>query len=169
MEKKQFKFDTAMIVTNALIAAAYVVLCAISTPIAFGAIQFRIAEILMLLPFFNKRYAFGVTLGCLLSNLMSPFMLLDIIFGTLATAISCVGVMFCKHLVVAAFIPVVANAFIVAGVLTSIGEPYWMSVLTVGAGELAVMTFAYILFMLLKRNKYFLSSIKANQNLDFKF
>ena len=64
---------------------------------------------------------------------------------------------------------IVANAFIVVGVLTVIGEPYWMSALTVGAGELAVMTFTYILFMLLKRNKNFLSSIKANQHLNFKF
>ena len=169
MENKKHKIDTTMIVTNALIAATYVVLSAISSPIAFGAIQFRIAETLMLFPFVNKQYAFGVTLGCLLTNLMSPFMLLDIIFGTLATTISCVGVMFCKHLVVASIIPVIANAFIVAGVLTTIGEPYWMSVLTVGAGELAVMTVAYIIFMLLKRNQYFFISIKATQNIDFKF
>lgn len=58
---------------------------------------------------------------------------------------------------------IATNAFIVAGVLTVIGKPYWMSVLTMGAGELAVMTFAYILFMLLKRNKKFLSSIKLTK------
>ncbi|MCR4911355.1 MAG: QueT transporter family protein [Bacilli bacterium] len=166
MEKK--KFDVTTITFNALVAATYVVLTYASTPIAFGAIQFRIAEIMMLLPFFNKKYAIGLTLGCLIANLMSPFMVLDIIFGTLATLVSCIGVMFCKQLWMAALIPVICNAFIVAGVLTTIGEPYWMSVLTVGAGELAVLTVGYIIFMLLRKNTFFFKSIKTNQNLDFK-
>ena len=169
MEKKRKLFDTKTIALNGLVAATYVVLTAVSAPIAFGAIQFRIAEMLMLLPFFNKRYAFGVTLGCFIANLMSPFMLLDITFGTLATLIACAGVMFSKWLWLAALCPVVSNAFIVAAELTTIGEPYWMSVLTVGLGELAVMTVAYIIFMLLKRNKMFFTSIHANQNLDYKF
>lgn len=104
MEKK--KFDVTTITFNALVAATYVVLTYASTPIAFRAIQFRIAEIMMLLPFFNKKYA--------------------------------------------------------------IGEPYWMSVLTVGAGKLAVLTVGYIIFMLLRKNTFFFKSIKANQNLDFK-
>ena len=167
--KEKTKFDVATITLNALIAATYVVLTYASTPIAYGAIQFRIAEILMLFPFFNKRYAIGVTLGCLLANLLSPFMVLDVIFGTLATLIACVGVMFCKHLLVASFIPVVCNAFIVSVVLTTIGEPYWMSVLTVGLGELAVMTVAYIIFMILRRNKNLFLRLRFNQNLDFKF
>ena len=163
------KITIDSIVMNGLLAAIYVVVNTISAPIAFGAIQFRIAEILMLFVFFNKRYAIGLTLGCLIANLMSPFMVLDIIFGTLATLISCIGIMFCKHLIVAAAIPVVANAFIVAGVLTTIGEPYWLSVLTVGAGELAVMAVGYIFFMLIKKNKGFFVKIRATQNLDFKF
>ena len=168
MESKRFKFDTTMIVVNAMIAAMYVVLNAISAPIAFGAIQFRIAEMLMLFVFFNKKYAFGVTLGCLLANLMSPFFLFDIIFGTLATLVASIGIMFCKYLWMAAIIPVISNAFIVAGVLMTIGEPYWMSVLTVGAGELAVMALSYIIFILLKKNKAFFKHIHAEQNLNFK-
>ena len=163
------KFDARSIAMNGLVAATYVVLTFASSPIAFGAIQFRIAEIMMLLPFFNKNYAFGLTLGCLIANLMSPFMLLDIIFGTLATLISCSGVMFCKKLWMAAIIPVICNAFIVAGVLTTIGEPYWLSVLTVGAGESVVMAVAYIIFILLRNNKLFLKNIGANQNLDYRW
>ena len=159
----------SIIISNALVAATYVVLNVISSPIAFGPIQFRIAEIMMVFPFFNKRYAYGVVLGCLIANLMSPFMIFDIVFGTLATALACVGVMFCKHLIVAVMIPVICNAFIVAAVLTTIGEPYWLSVLTVGAGELAVMTATYILFMIIKKNKMFFKQIHANQNVDFKF
>ena len=78
--------------------------------------------------------------------------------------------MFCKHLVVAIAFPVIFNAFIVVWELTFFGEPYWLSVLTVGIGELVVMILGYILYMTIaKRNKAFLKILKADQNLEFKF
>ena len=58
---------------------------------------------------------------------------------------------------------------IIAAELTFYNEPYWISVLTVGAGELAVMVISYIFFILIKRNRVFMRAIKANQNLDCKF
>ena len=42
------------IVMNAAVAALYVVLTLVSYPLAFEAVQFRIAEMLMLLCFFRK-------------------------------------------------------------------------------------------------------------------
>lgn len=157
------------IAINALIAAAYSVLTIVISPISYGPIQVRVTELIVLLCFFNKRYAIGLTLGCFLANLASPMALLDVPFGTLATLLACIGIMFSPYLIVAIVWPVLFNAFIVAGVLTSIGEPYWMSVLTVGAGELIVMVAGYIIFMLLKRNKQFFDGIGARQHIDFKF
>lgn len=154
---------------NGLLAAVYAVFTIAIAPISYGPIQFRISEILVLFCFFNKRYTFGLTLGCLIANAFSPMAALDMPFGTLATLIACIGIMFSKHLVVAIIFPVITNAFIVAGELYLIGEPFWMSVLTVGAGELGVMILAYILFIILKRNKTFLKGIRADQNLDVKF
>lgn len=157
------------IAINALIAAAYSVLTIVISPISYGPIQVRVTELMVLFCFFNKRYAIGLTLGCLLANLASPMALLDVPFGTLATLLACIGIMFSPYLIVAIIWPVLFNAFIVAGVLTSVGEPYWMSVLTVGAGELIVMVASYIIFMLLKRNKKFFDVIGARQHIDFKF
>lgn len=154
---------------NALIAAAYAALTIAIAPIAYGPIQFRISEIMVLLCFFNKKYSIGLTLGCLIANIFSPTASLDIPFGTLATLIACIGVMFSKRLIVAIWFPVLVNAFIIAGELYLFGEPYWMSVLTVGIGELVVMIAAYIIFILLKRSKPFMKAIKANQNLEVKF
>ena len=162
-------FDIKTIAYNGIIAAIYVVLTLITYDFSYLGIQFRIAEILMLLVFFRKDSIIGLTLGCLIANLFS-FSPWDILFGTLATVFSCLIMMFLKHLIIAVFIPVIFNGFIVAFELWWIlEEPFWFSVLTVALGELAVLLLGYLLFMLLKRKKNYLESIGAKQNLGFKF
>lgn len=157
------------ICVNGLIAATYAALTIAISPLAYGPIQFRFSEIMVLLCFFNKKYTIGLTLGCLLANCFSPTASLDIPFGTLATLIACIGVMFSKQMLVAILFPVISNAFIIAWELSFFSEPFWFSALTVGAGELAVMIAGYIIFMLLKRNQGFMKAIRATQNIDFKF
>ncbi len=74
----------------ALIAAIYVVLTFFTiTP--FAGIQIRFAEMLIVLAFVMPAAVPGLTLGCLLSNIFTGCMLLDIIFGTLATFIGAMG------------------------------------------------------------------------------
>ena len=154
---------------NGLIAALYAVLTILIAPLSYGAIQFRFSEILVLLCFFNKKYSIGLTLGCLIANFFSPTAVFDVPFGTIATALACVGIMFSKHLLIAITFPVVFNAFIIGWELTFFGEPFWFSVLFVALGELAVMVIAYVFFFFIKRTPHFLKVIKANQNREFKF
>ena len=85
---------------NALLAALYVVFTLVISPIAFNAIQFRLSELFVLFCFFNKRYSIGLTLGCLIANIFSPLGVLDIGFGTAATLLACIGIMFSKHLII---------------------------------------------------------------------
>ena len=156
---------------NAIVAALYFVLTFASSPIAFLGIQVRISEFLILLCFFNKDYIAGVTIGTLLANLLSPMLPWDLIFGTLATLIAATGVAFCRHLLIAAFIPAVVNGFIVAAELHIILEdPFWINVLFVACGEIiAVIGIGYTLFMILRKNKKFMEMIEAKQNLEFKW
>lgn len=154
---------------NGIIAATYAALTIAISPLSYGPIQFRFSEIMVLLCFFNKKHSIGLTLGCLLANLFSPTAVLDVPFGTIATLIACVGIMFSKQLLVAAICPIIANAFIIAWELSFFGEPFWMSTLTVGLGELGVMVIAYIFFFFIRKSKGFMKVIHANQNLDFKF
>ena len=86
---------------NALIATVYVVITVLVTPLSYGPIQLRFSEILVLFCFFNKRYGTGLTLGCLIANLFSPLGFIDVLFGTLATALACLGIMFSKWLILA--------------------------------------------------------------------
>lgn len=159
-----------IIVTNALIAALYVVLTLISYPFAFEAVQFRIAEILVLLCFFRKDYTIGLTLGCVIANLFSSLGYVDVLFGSLATLIACLGICFCKHLVVAVFFPIVVNGLVVGFELWQfLQADFVSSALFVALGEFVVLTVGYFIFLAIFKRPKLLEIISANQNLDWKF
>ena len=71
----------------AVIAAAYVVLTFPMAQIAFGPVQFRLAEALTVLAAMTPAAIPGLFIGCLLANLTNPVNLgpVDIIGGSLAT------------------------------------------------------------------------------------
>lgn len=164
------RISTNDIVFNALIAALYVVLTLLTYPISYLGIQFRFAEILVLLCFWRKDYSIGLVIGCAIANLASSIGLVDVGFGTLATLIACVGIMFSKWLAIACLFPIAANAFMVGFELYQfLGLPFWLSVGQVALGEAVVMIVGYILFMILKRRKTFFENIRANQNIAFKW
>ena len=79
-------------VTVALIAAIYVCLTLLSSAfgLAYAGLQFRLSEALNVLAAVTPAAIPGLTLGCFLSNLTSPFGLLDIALGSLATLISAI-------------------------------------------------------------------------------
>ena len=123
---------TAYITQAALIAALYTVLTMVAAgfDLASGAIQVRFSEALTIMPFFTPAAIPGLTLGCLLSNILTGCVLPDVIFGTLATLLGALGS--CAP-------PIVSNALIIPFVLTYAyhipgGIPFFM--LTVGLGEL---------------------------------
>lgn len=131
------KISTAQLIYISVIAALYVVLAAVFAPMSFGAVQVRIAEILTLLPIMTPLAIPGVTIGCFISNIIFGASVLDIILGTLATLIAAVlTYVFRSNKYIAAFPPVIVNAFIVAYILmVSAGAPYWLTVFTVGVGQ----------------------------------
>ena len=83
-------FGTSYLATSGVIAALYVVLTLPFAQFAFGPIQFRLAEIMTVLPIFSPAAIPGLTIGCFLSNLLNPDNLgpIDIIFGSLATLLA---------------------------------------------------------------------------------
>ncbi len=111
------KIPVRGLVLTGLIAALYVVLTLPFGQIAFGPIQFRIAEVLTLLPFFTPWAIPGVTVGCLLSNLLFSTVW-DALFGTLATLIAAWFTYRSKHLLVAPIWPILFNGLIIGTMLT---------------------------------------------------
>ena len=135
------KNQTLFLTQAAMIATIYVVLTGIAAgfDLANGAIQVRFSEALAVLPFFTPAAVPGLTIGCLLSNILFSGNIFDIIFGTLATLLGAVGTrMLRKSRWLCSIPPIISNALIIPPVLTFAyhipgGIPFQM--LTVGAGE----------------------------------
>ena len=152
------------IVRLSLIAAIYVVLTIVN-PFSYNAIQFRISEILMLLCFFRKDYSIALIIGCLISNLFSPYMLYDIIFGTAATIFACICMMYSKNMFISITYPIIFNSILVSLELYLFFElPFFINCLYVFIGETVVMIIGLLIFYKLKSNNHFMELIDANQN-----
>lgn len=132
---------TVFVTQAAMIAALYVVLTLLAN--AFGlanyAIQVRFSEALTILPVFTPTAIPGLFAGCMISNILTGALPLDVIFGSLATLIGAVGTYFLrKYKWLAPLPPILANIMIVPMVLTYVYQfegslPYFA--LTVGIGE----------------------------------
>ena len=139
----------------ALVAGIYVALTVALAPFSYGMVQVRVAEALMLLCCFDRRYGIALTLGCALANLFGGFGLADIIVGTAATALAALLMGRTKKLFLASLWPVLSNGVLVGGMLAVLTEtPFWLNALSVAAGEfLSVSVFGVILFSVLRKNK----------------
>ena len=142
METEMNRNKTLQLANAGMIAALYVVLTWIANllGLASGAIQVRLSEALTILPVFIASAIPGLTVGCVLANLLTGCAAWDVVFGSLATLIGAVGTRLLKYKPLLAWIPpVVSNAVIVPIILIKVyGVPdaWWYLVLTVGAGEI---------------------------------
>ena len=130
-----------LVATGGVIAAMYVVLTVIANALglASGAIQVRFSEALTILPVFTPAAIPGLTVGCVLANLITGCAPWDVVFGSLATLIGALGTWLLRKKPMLAWIPpVISNVAIVPIVLQKVyGVPdaWWYLALTVGAGE----------------------------------
>lgn len=128
-----------------LVAAVYAVVTLTTSAFAFGPIQFRIAEVLCMLCFFTPSAIWAVTAGCFIANLFSPLPL-DLLFGTLATLVGCLGAVRCKNPWLIPLPVALSNAVIVGAELAIAFYPAELfltgiiiSGLQVAIGEFAVL------------------------------
>ena len=133
--------EARMVAFGGITAALYVVLTMVANALglASGAIQVRFSEALTILPVFNTAAIPGLTVGCVLANLITGCAPWDVVFGSLATLIGAVGTrLLRKNPWIAWIPPVISNMAIIPVVLQKVyGVPdaWWYLVLTVGAGE----------------------------------
>ena len=74
---------TNKLVRGAMVAALYAI-STLTLP-AYGALQFRLSEMMTLLAYFNPFYVIPLTIGCAIANIASPFGIIDVIFGSLGS------------------------------------------------------------------------------------
>lgn len=108
------KFSARDLTLAAVVAALYAVMGYFGDVfgLTFGPIQFRFAEALTVLPFLFPVTAPGLAIGCLITNLLSPYGPADILFGTLATAIAAWLTIKMPKWYLAALPPIIVNALI---------------------------------------------------------
>jgi uncharacterized membrane protein len=74
------------LVQASMTAAVYAALTILLAPLSFGFVQFRVSEILTVLPAVMPAAIPGLFIGCLIANIFaSTFGIIDIIFGSIAT------------------------------------------------------------------------------------
>jgi len=117
------KLNVRQITFAALTGALYVTLGCFGNifGLTFGIFQCRFAEALTVLPFLCPTAAWGLFAGCILTNIISPYGLPDLIFGSLATLTAGLLTARCKNKWLAPLPPVVCNALVV-GVLQAWSE-----------------------------------------------
>jgi uncharacterized membrane protein len=136
------KKSTLHLTQGAVVAALYVILTLISNAfgLSSGVIQLRVSEALYAVAIFSPSAILGLFVGCILSNIIVGGVLLDVIFGSIATLI---GAFFTyklrKYPIYALVPPILSNAIIIPPILRfayGIEGSIWYFALTVGIGEL---------------------------------
>lgn len=136
-------------VLNAIIGSLYFAITMLIAPFGFGAIQFRLSEMLNHLVVFNKKYAHGVTAGVILTNLaLSPFGFYDWILGVGHTVVSFIVFFIVTKHIKSPVKKMMVNtlvfsvfSFMIALMLLLIGaeEVFWITYLTVFLGQFITM------------------------------
>lgn len=142
---------------NAIFACLYVVLVFAMGDFSFGfangIISLRVAEILIPICCFNRKYIPGAILGCFCANLIggNP---IDIICGTIQTVLTVLALHYIKPKHLSLFVGALLCGVIIGLELIFIGASSiggWI-ILTTFIGEYIILLVGYLVF-----KKYFLS------------
>ena len=153
---------TSYLARCAIIAAAYAVLTLAFPALSYGPIQVRISEALCILPFFMGEAVVGLTVGCLVANIVGMSLGItlpwDVIVGTAATFIAAVVTRRIKNKWLVPLPTVISNAVLVGAMLTYVilpgveSAPLAYNMLTVGVGEvIACYVLGIPLFAVMKK------------------
>jgi uncharacterized membrane protein len=148
---------------NAMIASIYVVLLYVFQFLSFELVQFRIAELLLVLVLFNSKSFYGITIGTFIGNMLfSPYGFVDAVVGTIATMITLILMIILKRQLILSFLmPGIVNGIIIGLMLV-----YFSDITTITAflitfgwiflGQTVVLfVFGYPFYKLLKEKPSF--------------
>ncbi len=154
----KLNIDANTIVSQGLIAAIYVVLTWSIPAFSYGNIQFRFAEIMTLFAFYNPKYVYGLTIACVIANIMSPFGIIDIIFGAFASFVALFLMSKIKNIWIASLMPALCSPIIALVIMIASTEKIAFFVFT---GEIMISEFVIVtligvpFFKTLMKNKFF--------------
>lgn len=142
-----------------LIASLYVTVTIVLAVISFGAIQVRLSEMFNYLALFHKRNVWGVTLGVVIANFLSPTWVLDVPIGSLATFLTLI---LCRavtkrmnnmviKMAVMAIIFTISMFTIAIQMVILLDFPFFYTWFTIAVGELLSMTIGGVIIHMLSK------------------
>jgi len=163
------KQKIALITKMGMVAGMYVALCYAFAFMSYNGdlLQFRIAEILIVLTLYNKKYCIPVILGTFIANQLM-FGWIDMVIGTFATVLVLSVIILAKNKrvqkIIAAPAAAIINGVIIGLMLyyiVGIPVPLWVLIANVAIGEFAVVLFGVLAFSgLEKANPKFIDMLK---------
>ncbi len=146
---------TKRILQGAIIAAIYAVLTILLAPISYGPMQVRVSEALTILPALTPAGIPGLFVGCLVSNILGPYGIVDVVVGSAASLLAAIASYRLKEKpLLVPLPPVVFNGVLIGGMLHfAYGVPNLPACMAwVALGQLiACYGLGYPLLKLLKR------------------
>lgn len=160
---------TKALLINAIIATIYVVLTLSLAFISYGAVQFRVAEMLNYLVVFNKKYIPGIVGGVVISNLWSPMIQYDMIFGVGQSLLSLIiAALIIKNMkniwlkmTIVLIIFGLSSALIAWELLLAFDLPFWAGYVSVAIGEVTVLLIGMPIMVALDKKIHFSERIEG--------
>lgn len=155
------KLNTETVALTGVTAAVYMVATLAISPIAFGAVQFRLSEVMVLLAWVNPAFVLGLVLGCALANMFSPLGIIDVLFGTFHTFCSVMMISRTKNMYLASVWPTIFSFIIGLELYLVYRAPFIVSTISVMAGELICITLiGCVIFSFIKKNGYIMAKLQ---------
>lgn len=131
--KKIYEITFAGVMIAVYVAFTYL------NPIGYSIIQFRVSEILLLLPFWNKKFILPSILAVAIANSLSPLGIIDVGVGVLIALIAYFGIIHMKnHFVEAILYSIICGIFVGLELHWVYHEPIWLTMLSVGLSQLII-------------------------------
>mgnify|MGYP001480149136 CR=1 FL=1 len=124
-----------------VIASVYTVLTVAFAPISYGFVQFRVSEVMTILPFLTPLAIPGLFIGAFFANWWSLLGVVDVVFGSLASLIAAYFTYKMPSKWLAPLPPVLVNAVII-GTVWGLAAPGEVGIIAamiyVGIGQLVI-------------------------------
>lgn len=137
---------------NSLIAALY---CTLALPFAnlnYGIVNIRIAEVLVILAMYNRKYFYGLVVGCFVVNIFSSLPM-DMLIGTFQTLVACFILYYIKPKGLALFLATLSCGLIIGFELYYfLDYEFFVACGSVLLSEFIILVFGYYLFKMVFRN-----------------
>lgn len=95
------KKGTGFLVQGALIGALYAAITLALSAVSFKSLQLRVAEAMIMTVCFTPAAIPGLTIGCIIGNITSPFGLIDVVLGACVTLAASVSGYFTRKIKIA--------------------------------------------------------------------